>query len=229
MIMRDYQYPRPWAGYTVPEFGGRLNGLGDEEADFLPSQYPESTFTVEQLSGAEEDAAILARVVADAQATQSIHKEMIQHIADWETREPGRLASDDDLRAAFIQNLEGLRSAFMDRGLEIVGVPFPMMLDRANPAHAVILAIRDDIADTRDRLQANKAQELLGKQIAAVKIGLPEMLARQATDAASSLMSKGGAALEAGGKGLQDALKTLAWVLGGGVVLYLVTQKVGGK
>lgn len=204
MIISNTAYPRPWSGYMVPEFGGRLNGLGQDDA-------------------------LLANVVADAQATQSIHKEMIQHIADWETREPGRLASDEDLRNAFIQNLEGLRTAFTDRTLAMVGISFPMMLDRVNPAHAVILAIRDDIADTRDRLQANRAQDLLGKQIASVKIGLPEMLARQTADAASSLMSKAGAAAEAGGKGLQEALKTLAWILGGGFMLYLVTQKGGGK
>lgn len=200
MIPRTSDYPIP----PVPHYGGSLNG-------------------------AEEDAAILASVVADAQATQSIHKEIIQHIADWETREPGRIASDDDLRNAFLQNLDGLRSAYVDRGLQIVGVPFPMMLDRATPAHAVILAVRDDIADTRDRLQANKAQDLVGKQIAAVKISLPELLARQTANAASSLLSKGGDALEAGGKGLTEALKTLAWVLGGGAVLYLVTQHGGAK
>lgn len=27
MIITDRQWPRPWPGYTVPEFGGRLNGL----------------------------------------------------------------------------------------------------------------------------------------------------------------------------------------------------------
>lgn len=197
-------YPLPRPGYTVPEFGGRLNGT-------------------------EEDAALLSSVVADAQATQSIHREMIQHISDWEAREPGRLATDDDLRNAFIQNLEGLRTAFTDRTLQMVGVPFPMMLDRANPAHAVILAIRDDIADTRDKLQNRQAQYLLGKQIAEVKISLPEMLARQTANAASSLLSKGGEALEAGGKGLQKALETLAWILGGGAVLYILTQGGGRK
>jgi len=187
------------------------------------------TIYIEQLSGAEEDAATLASVVADAQATQSIHREMIQRVADWETREPGRLNSDDDLRNTFITNLEGLRSAFTDRTLQMVGVTFPMMLDRANPSHAVIVAVRDDLADTRDRLQAKKAQELVGKQVSEAKISLPERLAIQTADAAAALARGAGEALEAGGKGLQKALETLAWVLGGGVVLYLITQKVGGK
>jgi len=197
-------YPQPRPGYTVPEFGGRLNG-------------------------AEEDAAMLASVVADAQATQSIHREMIQRMSDWETREPGRLNTDDDLRNAFVANLEGLRSAFTDRTLQMVGVSFPLLLDRANPAHAVIVAVRDDLADTRDRLQAKKAQELVGKQVSEAKISLPEQLARTAVTAVQQAGAGAGSALEAGGKGLQKALETLAWVLGGGVALYLVTQKVGGK
>lgn len=203
MITRE-NYPLPWPGYTVPEFGGRLNG-------------------------AEEDAAMLAAVVADAQATQSMHREMIQHMADWEARQPGVLSSDDDLRNQFIANFDGLRSAFTDRGLQTVGVAFPMLLDRTNPAHAVILAVRDDIADTRDRLQANQAQYVLGKQIQDVRIGLPEYVVRTAAQTVTDIGKGAGGALEAGGKGLQDALKTLAWVLGGGAVLYLVTQGGRGK
>lgn len=198
------------------------------EPDILPTSYPESTFSIDQLSGMEEDAAALAAVVADAQATQSIHKEMIQRLADWEAREPGRLAVDEELRNAFISNLDGLRTAFTDRNLQRVGVIFPVQLDRANPAHAVLIAVRDDIADTRDRIQANQAQYLLGKQIAEVRIGLAEQLARQAAqtaaDAAEALKRGAGA----GAEGVKDFAKTLAWVLGGGFVLYLVTQKTGG-
>lgn len=197
-------YPKPWPGYTVPEFGGNLNG-------------------------AEEDAAILANVVAEAKATQSMHREMIQHAAEWEARQPGILSTDDDLRNQFIANLDGLRTAFTDRGLQAVGVAFPMLLDRSNPAHAVILAVRDDIADTRDRLQANQAQYVLGKQIQDVKISLPEYVVRTAAQTVKDVASGAGSALDAGGKGLQDALKTLAWVLGGGAVLYLVTQTGGRK
>ena len=181
------------------------------------------------LSGAEEDAAMLATVVADAQATQSIHKEMIQRMADWEAREPGRLVADEELRNAFISNFDGLRAAFTDRNLQKVGVMFPMQLDRASPAHAVLIAVRDDIADTRDRVQANQAQYVLSKQIAEVRIGLAETLARQAAqtaaDAAEALRRGAGA----GAEGVKDFAKTLAWVLGGGFVLYLITQRGGGK
>lgn len=200
MIIRTSYYPVP----PVPNYGGRLNG-------------------------AEEDVAMLGSVVADAQATQSIHREMLQHVLDWEARQPGVIATDDDLRNAFIQNLEGLRSAFTDRALRIVGVTFPMMLDRTNPAHAVILAVRDDIADTRDRLQENKAQALVGKQVADTRISLPERLATQAAASVRDLTSGAGSALEAGGKGLQKALEALGWILGGGLALYLVTQRGGGR
>ena len=181
------------------------------------------------LSGAEEDAAMLAAVVADAKATQSIHRDMVQRMTDWEARQPGVLSTDDDLRNQFIANLEGLRSAFTDRGLQTVGVAFPMFLDRANPAHAVILAVRDDIADTRDRLQANQAQYVLGKQIQDVKISLPELVIKTAAETARDTAEalKRGAA--AGGKAVEGFATTLAWILGGGAALYLLTQRGGGK
>ena len=181
------------------------------------------------LSGAAEDAALLGAVIADAQATQSLHKEMLQRAIDWETTEPGRMASDDDLRNAFIANLDGLRAAFTDRSLQTVGVMFPLMLARANPAHAVILAVRDDIADTRDRLQQNKAQSLLGKQIADTKISVPEILARQAAQAAADAAEALKRGATAGGDAVKDFAKTLAWILGGGFALYLFTRSGGGK
>jgi hypothetical protein len=181
VIIRTSDWPVP----PVPHYGGRLNG-------------------------AEEDAAVLASVVADAQATQSLHRDMIAHMADWEARSPGILATDDDLRNAFIANLEGLLSAYTDRALGMVGVSFPMLLDRTNPAQAIIIAVRGDIADTRDRVQAKQTQLALTKQIAAVN--------------ASAL--KTGA--KAGADAVKDFAGTLAWILGGGAALYLLTRG-GGK
>jgi len=182
-----------------------------------------------RLSGAEEDAAMLAAVVADAKATQSIHREMLQRMADWETREPGRLSIDDDLRNAFIANFDGLRTAFTDRNLATVGVTFPFQLDRANPAHAVVIAVRDDLADTRDLVQAKRAQELLAKQIAEVRISLPEVLARQASQTAADVADALKTGAKTGGEAVRDVAKTLGWVLGGGFVLYMLTQRGGGK
>lgn len=182
-----------------------------------------------RLSGAEEDAATLAAVVADAKATQSIHRDMIQRVVDWETREPGRLSTDDDLRNAFVQNFEGLRSAFTDRTLGIVGVPFPMLLDRANPAHAVIIAVRDDLADTRDRLQNRQAQYLLGKQIQDVKITLPEFVVKTAAQTAAEAAEALRRGAAAGGKAVENFATTLAWILGGGLAIYLFTKGGGGK
>lgn len=176
------------------------------------------------------DSEILDAIVADAQATQSIHREMIRHIADWEFREPGRIDSDEDLRNAFVANLEGLRSAFVDRGLQITGVPFPLMLDRANPSHAVILAVRDDIADTRDRVQAGRAQNVVGKQVSDARVSLPERLVNQAVQTGRDLTSSAASAIEAGGKGVGDALKSMAWIAGGGALAYAVYQMTrGGK
>ncbi len=173
-MMLDRNYPKPWPGYTVPEFGGRLNGV-------------------------EEDNAILQSVIADARATQSIHGEIISHIADWETREPGRLNTDAGLRIAFIDNLDGLRSAFTDRTLGMVGVQFPILLDRTNPAHAIILAVRDDITDTSNRLQQSQAQYLVGKQVSAIRDGQIVKLVEGAIQTAADL-------LRAGGQGLKDAV-----------------------
>ena len=175
------------------------------------------------------DAATLSAVVADAQATQSIHRDMIARMADWEARSPGILNSDDDLRNAFVANLEGLRSAFTDRALGMVGVSFPMMLDRTDPAQAVVIAVRDDIADTRDRLQAKQAQVALAKQIAEVRAGWPEAVARQAAQTAADAAEARKRGAAAGADAVKDFTKTLAWILGGGAVLYLVTQRGGAK
>lgn len=174
------------------------------------------------------DAQALSSVMADAQATQSIHRDMIGRMADWEGRSPGILTSDDDLRNSFVAALEGLRSAFTDRALGMVGVSFPLMLDRTDPAQAIIIAVRDDIADTRDRLQAKQTQFALSKQIAEVRVSLPEKLALQAGQTAADAA----AALKTGAKAGADAVKdfagTLAWILGGGAALYLLTRG-GGK
>jgi hypothetical protein len=184
---------------------------------------------IPMLADAADDAAILAAVVADANATESIHKEMIQHMADWEAQQPGILTTDDDLRNQFIANLEGLRSAYVDRGLGLVGVSIPALLNRANPAHAVILSVRDDIADTRDQLQANNAQNVLSKQIQSVSMSLPEQLARQAADAVSDTASALKTGVQGGAQAVQSFATTLAWIAGGGLGLYLLTQMVGGR
>lgn len=205
-----------------------MNALGEDvqvDEILAEGKYPESTFTIEQLSGTpEEDAA----VVADARATQDIHREMIQRMADWEAREPGILTTDSDLRNAFVANFEGLRSAFTDRNLQNVGVTFPYQLDRANPAHAVLIAVRDDIADTAARVQANQAQYVLSKQIAEVQVGLAEQLARQAAQTAADVAAALRTGAQAGGKAVESFASTLAWIVGGGFGLYLLTQRTGG-
>jgi hypothetical protein len=199
VIIRTSDWPVP----PVPHYGGRLNG-------------------------AEEDAAVLSSVVADAQATQALHADMIAHMADWELRSPGILASDDDLRNAFVANLEGLLSAYTDRALAMVGVAFPLLLSRTDPAQAIIIAVRDDIADTRDRVQAKQTQLALTKQIAAVKASLPEQLVTQASQTAADIASAIKTGAGAGAGAVKDFASTLAWILGGGAVLYLVTRG-GGK
>jgi len=194
-MMLDRNYPKPWPGYTVPEFGGRLNGV-------------------------EEDNAILQSVIADARATQSIHGEIISHIADWETREPGRLNTDADLRTAFVDNLDGLRSAFTDRTLGMVGVQFPILLDRTNPAHAIILAVRDDIADTSNRLQQSQAQYLVGKQVSASRDGQSTKLVQDTVRTAADALKSVGQGLTSTLPAMADMLKYAALGIGGLALIY---------
>lgn len=180
-----------------------------------------------RLAGAEEDAAILAAVVADAQATQSIHKEMIQHMVDWELRQPGILISDEYLRNAFVANLEGLRSAFTDRSLKTVGVMFPFQLDRANPAHAVVVAVRDDIDDTSSRLQQGRAQDLIGKRVQDAKISIPERITTTTLNTVRDLTDSLKNAVPNVAKPLGDAIGSLAWIVGGGFGIYLISKLIG--
>lgn len=180
------------------------------------------------LSGAEEDNAILQSVIADARATQDIHREMIGHIADWELREPGRLATDVGLRLTFQSNLEGLRSAFTDRALAMVGVPFPLMLDRANPAHAILIAVRDDIADTAERLNQNQAQYLVGKQVSAIRAGQIVKLVESTVQTAADALRAGGQGLKSTLPDLADILKYAALGIGGIAVIYGLNL-FGGK
>jgi hypothetical protein len=118
------------------------------------------------MGDAASDAAdVLVRITALAQDAQEKHKAMIQRAADREAAEPGILSTDNDLRTTFIDNLTGLSNKFVDDSLPIVGIQFPYQLNRTNPAHAIIIAVRDDINDTANLLQAKSDQIALAKQI----------------------------------------------------------------
>jgi hypothetical protein len=127
------------------------------------------------MSGLGDDQSILDAIVSDAKDVQARHKLLINNMAGWEEREPGRLTIDDDLRNEFIGTLASIKDQFVQRGLSAVGVTFPYQLDRTNPAHAIILAVRDDIADTISLLEAKKAQAVVAKEVQEIK-SLPAIL-----------------------------------------------------
>ena len=189
----------------------------------------ESSFTIDQLSGAEEDAAMLQNVIADARATQSIHSDIIARIGDWEVRAPGKLSSDSELRNSFIDLLDGLRNAFVSRALSIVDVMFPMLLDRVNPAHAIILAVRDDIDDTVDLLKQNAAQRIVGKQISEIRDGQIAKLIESTVQTAGGAIK---AVAESAGKALPEVsniAKYLAYGIGGLAAIYALNLFFGGR
>ena len=119
-------------------------------------------------------AAVLASITADAKTVQDAHKRMIDTMAGWEERNPGWVNTDDDLRRTFQDQLTALKNAFVQRALPLLGVEFPYQIDRTDPAGAIVLAVRDDIAQTADLLDQRKVQQLLQRNIAELqKIPLP--------------------------------------------------------
>ncbi len=178
-----------------------------------------------------DEPSVLDQVVADAEATQAAHGRMLNTMADWELREPGKLHDDAELRNAYIEQLDSLRSQFVDRNLKRVGVLFPMFLNRTDPAHAVILAVRDDIGDTRDRLAANTAQQLIGKQVSAIP-RVEQAIYQVATDGAAGvarvvdkLTPNLNKATDDAGEALKKLMENIPWLVGGlGVVGFIVYQ-----
>lgn len=134
------------------------NGLGDDET----------------VVAAPDRSVALAKISADAQSVENSHRNMIANMASWEERKPGWVTSDDDLRRTFQDQLTGLKDQFVQRSLPLLGVTFPYEIDRTDPAGAIVLAVRDDIQNTIDLLDARKAQQVLQKTISDLsKIPLP--------------------------------------------------------
>jgi hypothetical protein len=132
-----------------------LAGLGDDAADAAA-------------------AARLAAISAAAKAAQNSHQSMIASMASWEEREPGWVTTDDNLRLNFQDQLTALENNFVANALPTLGVEFPYQIDRTDPAGAIVLAVRDDIQNTIDLLDARKSQQVLQKTISDLsKVPLP--------------------------------------------------------
>jgi hypothetical protein len=122
----------------------------------------------------DADPNVLAKIGADAKSVQASHQRLIDSMASWEERNPGWVTNDDDLRLNFQDQLTALKDQFVDRSLPLLGVQFPYQIDRSDPAGAIVLAIRDDIQNTIDLLDARKSQQVLQKVISDLsKVPLP--------------------------------------------------------
>lgn len=122
---------------------------------------------------------LLDTIVSDAKNVQGKHQQLINNMANWEQRDPGRLDTDDDLRNAFDDSLTTIRDEFVTRSLPLLGVTYPYQISTTDPAGAIVLAVRDDISNTialleskQSQAAANKAaQEVLATQRAIPLIG----------------------------------------------------------
>lgn len=151
---------------------------------------------------------ILAAVQNDASDTQEKHKQFLATMQGWEERAPGKLTTDNDLRRTFTDSLSQLEQDFVHRNLKTVGIEFPYQLDRTNPAHAIILAVRDDIKDTVRLLESKQAQYALAKEIREVQRS-PLIIVAEGTVRA----------IEKGAEAAGKALDVLPYVLGVGALL----------
>lgn len=107
-------------------------------------------------------AALLAQVQQHGADVQQQHADLIAKIPDGQ-------ASGDLLK---IRNaVEALYNDWTDYAVGVRGVP-PAQWNRTDPVDAILIAVRDDLRNTADLLAANKAQQVLAKQIAALpKLG----------------------------------------------------------
>lgn len=107
----------------------------------------------------------LASISADAKFVQGAHRRYIASMAKWEEDTPGWVTNNDELRSSFTSGLTNLYRDFVARSLKTLGVGRPDQIDRADPAGAIVIAVRDDIVQTIDLLDARKAQQMLAKHI----------------------------------------------------------------
>lgn len=114
--------------------------------------------TIRQTGGMGD--ATLDEITSKGQEIQNRHQAILNKLA------PGQTA----LELQPIKNdLEGLRTEWTDWGLTIVGVQYPYELNKTNPAHAVVAAVRDDIGQTINLIDLNRSAEAMARQVQRVK------------------------------------------------------------
>lgn len=150
------------------------SGLGDDPSGTDPTA---ATATDPSAPVVPDPTATLATVTAAANSVEATHQSMIASMADWDTKEPGWITTDDDLRLTFQDQLTALMNQFITQMLPVLGVQFPYQISRTDPAGAVVLSVQADIENTIDLLDARKSQQVLQKQIASLNaIPIPSAL-----------------------------------------------------
>jgi hypothetical protein len=111
------------------------------------------------------DDQLLATVQAKANDVQTSHKALIGRIPS--------AASDAD-RLAIRNSIDGLYQDWTQYAVGVKDGAAPYQWDRTNPVDAILIAVRDDLRDTVNLFDANKAQAALQKNIALLsKFGQP--------------------------------------------------------
>jgi len=176
------------------------------------------------LAGLGDDQSILDAIVADAQATQATHRLLIDNLATWPDQ-----PVDAATRSVFSNELSQLEQDFTSRGLQTVGVQFPYQLDRTNPAHAILLAVRDDIKNTVALVDSNQIQAAIAKEVKAVQAPVTTALLEKtsqmyegAARATTSLVQTGQKVAEDVGKAAAKAVEIVPYVVGGVAVIALL-------
>lgn len=199
------QFHNRAAGYmqVAPAYERPVSGLGDPAADLVKSLvkrgiHPERARVlvtrakhrivkrgvaskhsvassrhgagVRHRSGLGDDAPAgltLEDVQAKGNDFQGAHRTLIAQLA----------ATQDDAGRMSIRNaVEGLYNDWTAWAVGARGGVPPYQWNRTDPVDAILIAVRDDLRNTADLLAANKAQQVLGKQISEMgRPGLPKL------------------------------------------------------
>jgi len=152
-VMRSgYQHPYAVRLVTGAVYRARRRGWSTQ---FVGRQIPGQT--IRQTGGMGD--ATLDEITSKGQEIQNRHQAIVNRIS------PGQTA----LELQPIKNdLEGLRTEWTDWGLTMVGVQYPYELNKTNPAHAVVAAVRDDIGQTINLIDLNRSAEAMARRIIGV-------------------------------------------------------------
>lgn len=117
------------------------------------------------LGDGEETSALLASVQSRGGDFQRAHATLIAQLG-------AAFSPEEKLR---IQNtIDGLYNDWTAYAVGVKGGAAPYEWNRTDPVDAILIAVRDDLRDTSNLISANKAQQALAKQIAALPtFGMP--------------------------------------------------------